>query len=428
MSTDSSSTIPSLLDVTSPPYVLLARVLGRPIASVTASPLGGGGFSGVLTRLQLAFCDGCSRTLVVKTHSAGRQINAAAMGLAREALVYAELGPRLRAAVPGGLPMCLFAAGDMVTGEKFILLEDLADSPTRRCVDSGLCFGPDSPMNWTRKADVEAAEAIASPEDVARSAFTLAARWHAAFWQDTATVQQCPWLRGAARLSGEGRKAWEVMQAEAGAYWAATEKGEGPNGSSLANWDPTLVACIRASLAKVSWSDATAALAASPWTIVHGDFHPGNGILVYEASGGVTVPSSSSDGSSEGGAVSMRALLSPLRSVFVDFENVGIGSGPAELGQYMISHMAPGVRRGCEQRLVREYYDTLIASGVDPADMPWGACWAEYAAGGIAKWVWMFALLTGLCPPPMLAFWADQLSAFITDHGITPDTIQQPRV
>ena len=40
--------------------------------------------------------------------------------------------------------------------------------------------------------------------------------------------------------------------------------------------------------------------------------------------------------------------------VLVDFEVVGVGSGPQDIGQYMISHLTPEKRKKNEMELLRK--------------------------------------------------------------------------
>ena len=55
----------------------------------------------------------------------------------------------------------------------------------------------------------------------------------------------------------------------------------------------------------------------------------------------------------------------------IDFEAVALGSGAQDLGQFVISHMAPDVRRGCEKQLIEAYHKELVAAlkarGLDEA-------------------------------------------------------------
>ena len=106
-----------------------------------------------------------------------------------------------------------------------------------------------------------------------------------------------------------------------------------------------------------------------------------------------------------------------------------MGSGPQDLAQFMISHMVPAERRACERQLLHEYADSLVAAAPAPAAAAaYEAVAREYAAGGAERWVWLLALLAGLCPLDMLAFWAAQLDAFCEDWGITTETVGMPRV
>jgi hypothetical protein len=114
--------------------------------------------------------------------------------------------------------------------------------------------------------------------------------------------------------------------------------------------------------------------------------------------------------------------------VVLDWEAVGLGSGLQDLSQYLISHMAPATRRTCEDRLVREYYRELMAGGVHAEDYPFTQCWADYVAGGSERWVWLMALLSGMCPDALNQYFQDQVAAFLHDHVITPTSIGMPRV
>jgi len=82
------------------------------------------------------------------------------------------------------------------------------------------------------------------------------------------------------------------------------------------NWSPYLLGVIEASLSKISWENFVLSNKSLKWTLVHGDFHPAN-VLIR------------GDG----------------QLLIVDWEQVGVGSGPQDLGQYAISHMPPTTRR-----------------------------------------------------------------------------------
>jgi hypothetical protein len=112
--------------------------------------------------------------------------------------------------------------------------------------------------------------------------------------------------------------------------------------------------------------------------------------------------------------------------VLLDLEMVGVGSGPQELAQMLISHMEPALRAACELQLLRAYHTELLSRGVQ--QLSWEACLAEYRAGGAARWIWFLPVLAAACPAPMTQFWINQLQAFLEDHNITAETVGMPRV
>ena len=110
----------------------------------------------------------------------------------------------------------------------------------------------------------------------------------------------------------------------------------------------------------------------------------------------------------------------------LDWEMVGLGSGPQDLGQYVLSNMDPKERRECEQDLVKAYFEELKRCGV--ADVDWDYCWSEYKMGGLERWLWFLIYFAG---QEALVDWAqffhNQVAAFMKDHQITADDVVQPR-
>lgn len=215
--------------------------------------------------------------------------------------------------------------------------------------------------------------------------------------------------------AGEGEDTWQKSQDTASGLWAKTQEKISA-GTSAVKWDAHLLQCMDASIAKISWSAYQKEIQspAYRWTLVHGDFHPANIMWRYAA------------GEQAGGPV------------LLDFEVVGLGSGSQDLAQYLISHMSPEDRRIHEEALLRDYYDHLTGvtktgasdtqSYVDPADYPYVQCRKDFVAGGVGRWVWMLALLSGMCPDVMVQYFHDQVMHFIVDHGVTPETMPMPRV
>jgi hypothetical protein len=143
--------------------------------------LEGGASSGSLRRLHVVTPE-WTKTFVVKRSSGD---NPNQLELAREALFYQQLAPQLRDVVPA----CLYARGDMATGKKIIVMEDLSAGTV-----SGKLLGPAHPHNWAHKEQVEALTA-AGPgiEAVIESTFSVTARVHAKFWRSEA-LQELSWL------------------------------------------------------------------------------------------------------------------------------------------------------------------------------------------------------------------------------------------
>ena len=106
---------------------------------------------------------------------------------------------------------------------------------------------------------------------------------------------------------------------------------------------------------------------------------------------------------------------------------VGLGSGPQDLGQYILSNMDPSERRGCEERLVRNYYRKLVVE-LGIKNLAWEECWTEYKIGGLERWLWF---LVYFCAQPATKEWAqffhNQIKEFVHDHGISPEDVTQPR-
>jgi len=181
------------------------------------------------------------------------------LGLAREALFYcswAQLPTAAGAecALGGVLPRVYHAEGCMATGEKVLVMEDLSAAGA---VQLGHVFGgagawPGNPNNWgkdvaalTRGLPPGLGEAAAT-----RLAFGAAATLHAPFWGCAALAAK-PWLRGAGWIAGADREAWEQAQSHTREQWAQVKSRLG-TASYTVNWDPRLVACIDAALAKVN--------------------------------------------------------------------------------------------------------------------------------------------------------------------------------
>ena len=113
---------------------------------------------------------------------------------------------------------------------------------------------------------------------------------------------------------------------------------------------------------------------------MHGDAHPHNALWVDQRTAGA-------------------------RLCLIDFEMVGVGSNAQDLGQYVISHPTPALRRAHERQWVEGYHAELLATlrarglEAEAAGYSLDSCFAEYVAGGFGRWAWFLPLFMGM--PPM---------------------------
>ena len=210
------------------------------------------------------------------------------------------------------------------------------------------------------------------------------------------------WMKGEGLEGGLGRQIYESSQNFARNAWKGVcEKIDA--GSTQLQWDQRLVDIMNASFAKVSWDDFQSSFRDQPYTIIHGDFHPAN-IMIHKDSKEVYI---------------------------IDWEMVGVGRAAQDLGQFVISHLAPEDRRQVESLALDEYYDSLVKAAegkIDVNTYTKEVCRQEYVAGGVARWVWLLAYIAHSCPENFTKFFHDQLLAFILDHNVTPESVDMPRV
>jgi len=272
---------------------------------------------------------------------------------------------------------------------------------------------------------------------VAKRTFRQLARVHATFWRRTELLDSDRyghWIRGHSWLQGRDKKSWEASQGLLTMFWSAYIERENKNKNEeeqaakdddnnnnnkskrqqLLEWDPVVRAAVEKSMEGISWEAQLKRLnKEGRWTIVHGDCWPGNFMWMIQDGGS----SSTNDPDDDD------AMLKLL-----DWEMVGLGSGPQDLGQYVLSNMDPAERRECEKDLIQAYLEELQRCGVTNVD--WDYCWNEYRIGGLERWLWFLIYFAGQ-PPDALPGWAqffhDQISAFMKDHQITAADIVQPR-
>lgn len=348
-------------------------------------------------------------SLVIKQVPPSGRGQSKMLGLAREALFYKYLAPKVTAAHHNNeatkiIPKIYHSFGDMASGSKLVVMEDLSAS----YLDSGILLGPGNPNNWTRDLPLLISKAYGNTDKtppssyhVANDTFLAIAKVHATFWKDESLLSSS-YLRCSNWIQGQDKCSWEGSQGFIQGIWERLLESGAID--TIIEWNPLVRACITKAMAEISWESQLSRLntKSANWTLVHGDFWPGN-VLVS--------PDSTSD---------LKLL---------DWEMVGIGSGVQDLGQYVLSNMDPKERRECERTLIENYYAELIRCGVPKEDFSFDECWKEYRVGGVERWLWFLVYFLGQEGPLLkwAQFFHDQIQAFLTDHNITPDDIVQPR-
>ena len=414
---------------------------------------------GATLRLSVELNNGKSTTFIVKQVATpeGRQLSQN-LGLSREALFYKYMAPQITATEADVdddevqkqkeedtaiLPKIYYSRGIFDKGSKLIVMEVL-----HNFVDSGIFFGPGNPNNWTRNLPQLIQQAMVvpvgasgvpppppTPGHVARVTFEHMARIHALYWKQSSLLDpQYKWLRGQEWVQSLNQPSWQasqqILQKSWNAYLATEQQhqqvvlapeskddnNDNDDSNKLIQWDPIVRQAVEKAIDGISWEAQIQRLNENQhWTLVHGDFWPGN--ILWKK--GVSACNSNQQPSS-----------SPDSLRLVDWEMVGLGSGPQELGQYVISNMSRSDRQECEESLVRHYYDTLTksASSSSRTLMTWDDCWKEYTVGGIERWLWFLIYFLG---NPNMTSWAqffhNQMSDFMADHQLTAQDITQPR-
>ena len=340
------------------------------------------------------------------------------LGLAREAMFYNTLAPKIR--ISGersdpSIPTIYYSSGNMSDGSKIVVMEDLSQD----FVDSGILFGPGNPNNWKRDLPGKIAEAypsiVPTSFEVANQTFLAVANVHAAFWRDQKLLnEEYDWLRGSSWIRGENEASWKASQGMIQAMWEQYLRDS--DDATGITWDPLVRAIVDKAMKGISWEAQRKRLNESThFCLVHGDFWPGNIMISKEDSVvvGTTDTNAAADSNWD-----LRLL---------DWEMVGLGSGPQDLGQYILSNMDPSERRECEEELLRNYYHKLVVE-LGVSNLSWEECWSEYKIGGLERWLWF---LVYFCSQPAMKDWAqffhDQIKEFVHDHEISEEDVTQPR-
>lgn len=321
-------------------------------------------------------------TLILKQVGESSRPLSLRLGLAREGIAFRQLG------LQASCPKVYYAHGDFQTGDKVVIMEHLDNA-----IDSAAFFGPGSPHNWNEDlATLTAPAPKVTAEQIARMTIVAIAKIHAQHWRNFDLLSEDKtWLRGQEWLQGKNRASWEASQELARTSWQNADLDK-------IVWDSNLRACMQKTVDGISWEAQQQRLHRDGvWTLVHGDFWPGN--IMY--------------------------VINEKQIRLLDWEMCGLGSGPQDLGQYIISNMEPETRRKHDRALVEAYHQELLNCGVE---VSWDFVWREYRVGGLERWMWFLAYFVG---QPGFDKWAqffhDQMASFLQDHELTLDDVTQIR-
>lgn len=412
--------------------LLFSQMLGRSVSSVDVESMSGaGGFSGDMSRIRVQFGDASDAdgemVMVMKHTKENGAESSRAYGLAREGCFYQWVRSSNNKTYDDLLPKIYYSKGDMTTGDKVILLEDLG-----HLVQTGYFFGGGSPLNWGRDLAAEVAskglslcpaESTTSAgnvtELVAEAACLLAAKYHGEHWLRADLLAGQSWLKASDWYVQQGEASWQAGQKYTRDLWEIIKTTKANLENTGCKWSPYIIGLIDSSISKISWEGFQKHIRDAHFTLAHGDFHPANMMCTFD------------DSLLQAGKLTAEDITMRL----VDWEVVGVGSGAQDIGQYMMSHMSPEARRSCEDRLLRGYYDKLQATIAacdavreDRGEYTFEMCKREYVYGGVERWMFLLIILANMCPDAMQQFFLNQVEAFALDHGVTAESIGMSRL
>ena len=367
--------------------------------------LNAGGLMASMFKVVLHLTDGSCRHCVFNTLPTARHATSVSLGLAREVFFYENFSKTVLA-LGISIPRVLYAYGNMKTGEKSLLMEDLEHT-----VQVGYFYGSGSPLNWNKDLDKITHNAVAASkmaiEDlsviVTVKAFVEVAKLHAAYWK-TVDLLEMDWLKSTDWYKGKdyipGQETWEAARNRTIDQWNSI-RSTIVDGSSEIHWNSNLVDCLDLFFSTINWEIFQADIQQQSWTLIHGDFHPAN--MLWESLSGDDIG----------------------RVILLDWEMVAIGNGPLDLGQFVISHMTSEYRRKHESFFLHKYYEALSSRLPVGVTYSYEQCFREYVQGGATKWIWLLPVLCTICPTNIAQYFHDQLASFLIDHDMTTDTFSK---
>lgn len=253
--------------------------------------------------------------------------------LAREAYFLNQFGD---SSLSNILPTVDYAFGDMKTGEKVIIMEELDGAEVERFLDDPKVVNP---FLEEYKNNGKVLPVDVSVERVLCGTVASLAQFHAFFWKNPALREDesCqvwveePWLLSERQANAELRELKLKLKLHR-LCWEQQWKGK----SALPHVADSFIAETTAMLNGTSQSTlrdlCNYPQTNGAWTLVHGDFHAGNALWINEES----------------------------KVKLVDFEMVRIGSPLQDLSYFLCCRLPFHIRRRYEKLIIQEYYNQLI--------------------------------------------------------------------
>jgi len=342
-----------------------------------------------------------------------------AFGKYREAYMYSTIGPWLRERLGAQsdcsfIPQAHYAVADPCVGQ-YSVVTDYYDGS----IEAGLFYPKSIHNSSNEKRRTKTLPASISRQDVTLEAVRVAAKIHGCFFLDETLLNSgriSKHLRMTDWIRGNGRDSFLASQQMIQNGWSSAklkhEKGEhdiAMKQKFIEVMDTSVGQALDFDAFVSKWSGAGEGKL--PFTLVHGDFHPGN--LLVTAS------------SVENGKAEL---------ILVDWEAVGVGSGPQDLGQFLISHSDAAEAVDMLDRITSLYRKTLVDTIAETNPSLVGSVPSaestrrEIIYGGLERWVWLFSVMCNMpIPSNYMQYFHDQMYDWIVLNDVTSESIGMPR-
>ncbi|KAF4652871.1 hypothetical protein FOL47_010811 [Perkinsus chesapeaki] len=245
------------------------------------------------------------------------------------------------------------------------------------------------------------------PKGLVSEAMRVAARMHAKYWGATpstlakSSLGKYPWLKGYDYIQGRNKGMYASAKSLMSFLWDKVKMAFSEGSVSEREYGVKLrgelVEFVDKAIEASTWDAYQNYLKTSkhPLTLIHGDYYTNNQLWDEETK----------------------------RLYTVDWSQVSVGEGPADIAEYFFGYPQVAKCRKWEEELIRIYWKELGAQGVDLSSYPLSMCREAYVRGGIDKGIQRLIIAAvaalhspALIPVPLIQGVVDQVDAFVTEH------------